>query len=132
MALADATECLSRRPFVHSPLLSLHQKLRYDSLPWRRQRLVIRFPPTWRQSSSSPSRTNESATLPHLFQQGDLMLTLVEVLGAELNKKASMIFLHNLKGIVEGVVKTSSVAQDEPEDVGRVGVRILTGSSSDT
>ncbi|CAM9405285.1 unnamed protein product, partial [Sphacelaria rigidula] len=44
------------------------------------------------------------------------MLTLVEVLGAELNKKSTMIFRHNVVGIVEGVIKTSSIAQEEPED----------------
>lgn len=60
------------------------------------------------------------------------MLTLVEVLGAELNKKAAMIFRHNLTGIVENVIRTSAMAQEEPEDVGRVGVKILNGSEADT
>lgn len=60
------------------------------------------------------------------------MLTLVEVLGAELNKKSTMIFRHNVVGIVEGVIKTSSIAQEEPEDVGNVEVEILKGSESDT
>lgn len=60
------------------------------------------------------------------------MLSLVEVLGAELNKKASLIFSHNLAGIVDGVIKTSSIAQEEPEDVGRVKVKILSFADSDT
>lgn len=60
------------------------------------------------------------------------MLTLVEVLGAELNKKFSLIFRHNLTGIVESVIRTSAIAQEEPEDVGRIGVELVQGSGGDT
>lgn len=60
------------------------------------------------------------------------MLSLVEVLGAELNKKASAIFSHNVAGIVDGVIKTNSIAQEEPEDVSRVKVRILSYTDTDT
>lgn len=60
------------------------------------------------------------------------MLTLIEVLGPELDKKATQIYRHNVTGIVEGVIKTSTIAQDEAEDVARIGVKILSGSESDT
>lgn len=59
------------------------------------------------------------------------MLTLVEVLGPELDKKASHIYRHNLTGIVDSVIKTSTILQDEAEDIARVGVKILSGSESD-
>eukprot|EP00904_Undaria_pinnatifida_P002799 jgi/Undpi1/1251/HiC_scaffold_108.g14165.m1 len=67
-----------------------------------------------------------------LHGQGDLMLTLIEVLGPELDKQATQIYRHNVTGIVEGVIKTSTIAQDEAEDVARIGVKILSGSASDT
>ncbi|CAM9311005.1 unnamed protein product [Laminaria digitata] len=67
-----------------------------------------------------------------LHGQGDLMLTLIEVLGPELDKKATLIYRHNVTGIVEGVIKTSAIAQEEAEDVARIGVKILSGSESDT
>lgn len=64
--------------------------------------------------------------------KGDMMLTLIEVLGPELDKKATVIFRHNVMGIVESVIKTSSIAQDEVEDVARIGVKILGGGETDT
>ncbi|CAN0413486.1 unnamed protein product, partial [Ectocarpus sp. 12 AP-2014] len=67
-----------------------------------------------------------------LHGQGDLMLTLIEVLGPELDKKATVIYRHNVMGIVEGVIKTSAILQDEAEDVARIGVKIFGGSESDT
>ncbi|CAM9810962.1 unnamed protein product, partial [Ectocarpus sp. 8 AP-2014] len=67
-----------------------------------------------------------------LHGQGDLMLTLIEVLGPELDKKATVIYRHNVMGIVEGVIKTSAILQDEAEDVARIGVKIFSGSESDT
>lgn len=70
--------------------------------------------------------------LSYPASQGDLMLTLVEVLGPELDKKATHIYRHNLTGIVEGVIKTSAIVQEEPNDVARVGVKILAGSENDT
>ncbi|CBJ25656.1 conserved unknown protein [Ectocarpus siliculosus] len=67
-----------------------------------------------------------------LHGQGDLMLTLIEVLGPELDKKATVIYRHNVMGIVEGAIKTSAILQDEAEDVARIGVKIFGGSESDT
>ncbi len=60
------------------------------------------------------------------------MLSLIEVLGPELNKKATVIYRHNVMGLVEGVIKTSNIAQDEVEDVSRIGVKIFGGTETDT
>eukprot|EP00752_Nemacystus_decipiens_P006417 g5780.t2 len=67
-----------------------------------------------------------------LHGQGDLMLNLIEVLGPELDKKATVIFRHNMTGLIESVIKTSSIAQDEVEDVGRIGVKILAAGERET
>lgn len=60
------------------------------------------------------------------------MLTLVEVLAAELNKKSSLIFGHSLGGVVESVIKTSVMAQENQEDLSRVMVKIKGASDADT
>lgn len=60
------------------------------------------------------------------------MLSLMEVLGPELGKKATVIYRHNVMALVEGVIKTSNIAHDEAEDVARIGVKIFGGSESDT
>eukprot|EP00903_Cladosiphon_okamuranus_P012519 g11722.t2 len=67
-----------------------------------------------------------------LHGQGDLMLNLIEVLGPELDKKATVIYRHNMKGLVESVIKTSAIAQDEVEDVARIGVKILAAGERET
>ncbi|CAM9365158.1 unnamed protein product, partial [Hapterophycus canaliculatus] len=67
-----------------------------------------------------------------LHGQGDLMLNLIEVLGPELDKKATVIYRHKVMGLVEGVIKTTNLSQDEAEDVARVGVKIFGGSERDT
>lgn len=60
------------------------------------------------------------------------MLSLIEVLGPELDKKATGIYVHNMTGLVEGVVKSSAIAQEEVEDVARIGVKILGGGETET
>lgn len=60
------------------------------------------------------------------------MLSLIEVLGPELDKKATVIYRHNVMGLVEGVIKTSSIPQDEVEDMAMIGVKVLGGSEKDT
>lgn len=60
------------------------------------------------------------------------MLSLMEVLGPELDKKATIIYRHNVMALVEGVIKTSNIKHDEAEDVARVGVKIFGGTETDT
>lgn len=60
------------------------------------------------------------------------MLNLIEVLGPELDKKATVIYRHNMTGLIESVIKTSSIAQDEVEDVARIGVKILAAGERET
>ncbi|CAN0066536.1 unnamed protein product, partial [Ectocarpus sp. 13 AM-2016] len=44
-----------------------------------------------------------------LHGQGDLMLTLIEVLGPELDKRATVTYRHNVVGIIEGVIKAGAI-----------------------
>ncbi|CAM9606481.1 unnamed protein product [Scytosiphon promiscuus] len=67
-----------------------------------------------------------------LHGQGDLMLNLIEVLGPELDKKATVIYRHNVMGLVEGVIKTSTIPPDEAEEVAMIGVKIFGGSEQHT
>ncbi|CAN0505638.1 unnamed protein product [Ectocarpus sp. 12 AP-2014] len=78
------------------------------------------------------SNLSSATTEPPWSCQGDLMLTLIEVLGPDLDKRATVIYRHNVIGIVEGVIKTGAILQDEAEDVARIGVKIVGGSESDT
>lgn len=64
--------------------------------------------------------------------QGDLMLNLIEVLGPELDKKATVIYRHNVMEMIEGVIKTSTINPEEAEEVAKIGVKIFGGSESDT
>ena len=60
------------------------------------------------------------------------MLTLMEVLGPELDKKATVIYRHHMTGLIDSVIKTSTIAQDEVEDVARIGVKILAAGDRET
>ena len=59
------------------------------------------------------------------------MLALVEALGPELDKRAQKLFKHNLTGIVDGVIKNSTIMQEESENLSRIKTRMFTGNESD-
>jgi gamma-tubulin complex component 3 len=67
-----------------------------------------------------------------LLGQGDFVTCLMDALGPELKKKATLLYRHNLTGILEGALRASN-AQFEPGYVlERVGVRLLDASPGDT
>jgi gamma-tubulin complex component 3 len=67
-----------------------------------------------------------------LLGQGDFVTCLMDALGPELKKKASLLYRHNLTGMLEGALRASN-AQFEPSFVlERVGVRLLEASAGDT
>jgi gamma-tubulin complex component 3 len=67
-----------------------------------------------------------------LLGQGDFVTFLMDRLGGELGKRASQIFRHNLTGIVESALRSSTVQYESPDMLDRVAVRLLEPSAGDT
>ena len=66
-----------------------------------------------------------------LMGQGDFIQNLMDQMPNELNKAASMIYRHNLLGIVEGAVRSSNAQFHNPEFLQRLDVKLFEPSPGD-
>lgn len=59
------------------------------------------------------------------------MVTLVEALGPELDKRACKLYVPKLDAIVDGIIKNSAIAQEESEDLSRIRATMFYSADSD-
>lgn len=59
------------------------------------------------------------------------MVSLVEALRPELDKKAFQLYVPRLDAIVDGIIKNSAIAQEESEDLARFRAAVFHSSDSD-
>ncbi|KAL5004454.1 hypothetical protein ScPMuIL_017910 [Solemya velum] len=67
-----------------------------------------------------------------LLGQGDFIRHLMDLLGTDLAKPASSVYLHNLTGILETAIRATNAQFDDSDILKRLDVRLLEISPGDT
>ena len=67
-----------------------------------------------------------------LLGQGDFVVGLMDTIGPELKKRATLLYRHNLTGMLEGSLRSSNAQFLASDVLDRVGVKLLQASPGDS